>query len=771
MSGNRIKELHPYESEKECQVFIAPIVRVDDKEREKTDDNLAERLNLKALMLQCPRKECSQAPRVWRCEACCEIVRFDHKNDLYCSCWHGSKFPLSSAKFRCSPSSSNKGHEWVACSDGVSLAGVNVLIVGASGIGKSTVVNSLPNYIFFDDFNDAMANSSELKIPIPGQFTANGFGVRDDTGKLVNEKTSVISFGDRSKSTNENINNQGQSVTQYCKTYTINVYNRNINFIDPPGMLDSRGIEQDQKNSDHIISYICGLSHLSAILFVMKPNEERLTASIMYTFLQTFSRLNKDLANNVYFLFTTSSTTNYELGSTSVTIEELEKQLSTPERRLRLLQPEKMFFMDNAGFRLVCAKAAKRELSNDPDSQLLAANRTHWERSSKASKELIRSLLSAPQVETIGIMKLNETKLLISNISNVLLQVSKNIDANITSTVAKKAEIKTMQKNKVALDGKLNIRVRKAKVVPLLHPMTVCTGEACSEIIEVEGGAMATATEFKYIPCHSNCELEGVKLNEINHPHMKYCAAFQYGKLNCHFCEKRGHTCGPEKHMHMLTDVATYYEQCEVPAVKEELQGLASNLDEYEKRIQALEALRNEYMQEKEKIIEAMAKFAMFIRQESLIVPNDAVLAFFKQTIKGLEGLSNPTKSQEQSLTNTRALLASYEQQINLLNNATANAKNVEKKPYSIEAVDTELQLLYSLKYSGKEIKALIDELKTVQSSHVDPEKSSRARDYIPIPPRANRGKQSKPYWGATFSKFASYVSYGSLSDSRSNIW
>ncbi|KAJ3280421.1 hypothetical protein HDU79_011730, partial [Rhizoclosmatium sp. JEL0117] len=170
-------------------------------------------------------------------------------------------------------------------------ADVTVMILGASGGGKSTFINAFFNYILFNDFDDAMENCSKLFIPIPGQFTANGFGRRNSDNKIVPEDSSVISFGTVAENTNENINDKGQSATQDCKMYTFTMYNRFINFIDAPGMLDSRGIEQDKKNSDHIVSYLSSLPHLSAVLFVLKPNEERMTPNLMYTFVETFSRL------------------------------------------------------------------------------------------------------------------------------------------------------------------------------------------------------------------------------------------------------------------------------------------------------------------------------------------------------------------------------------------------------------------------------------------------------------------------------------------------
>ncbi|KAJ3288747.1 hypothetical protein HDU79_004604 [Rhizoclosmatium sp. JEL0117] len=739
MNGNIIVDIHPYEIEKECQVFVSPLVRVAEGERIKTDDDLAARLNLKNMILRCQGQKCSSKPIEWRCEECCEVVQFDKDNFLYCRCYAGSKFPLHSTKFRCSPSQGTESHPWEQCRKETTLADVNVLIVGASGIGKSTLINSFINYYLFEDFDDAMRNSSELVIPIPGEFTASGFGRRDADGQLIREDQSVVKFGDQSKATNENVNNRGQSVTQFCKTYTITLYNRQINFIDPPGMLDSRGPEQDKVNSDHIVSYISSLSHLSAVLFVMKPNEERLTAPIMYTFLETFARLNKDLANNIYFLFTVSSTTNYALGGTHNTIVELQEQLSTKERKLKLLQQDKQFFVDNAGFRLVCAKAAGLELFNDEDGSLTAGNRTHWARSSKACRSLIESLLSASQVATLGIKKLNETKLLIASISDVLVKVSKNCDATLASIEAKENEVKLAETKGEDLEDQLNVTVRRCKVVQLNEPMTVCTSATCCEVVEVFNGVVTAGNEMKYKACHKPCYLEGVTLNQVNHPLMKYCLAFRR-EANCYVCAARGHTCGTDKHMHMLTDIETYLEDCEVATVRSDLDALVAKKTQYITAINGLEMLKRELISEKDIIIKSMAKFAKFIKRESLVVPNDRVLDYLRQTISVYEGKPNLEPDQVKELENTKKILASYQQQMKLLDDADKNGgSNVES--VALNNVDKELEALFALKHTGKEIKDSLQSFKRIQQTHPVGDKSSTTREYIPL-------ERKKRRWG-----------------------
>ncbi|KAJ3124967.1 hypothetical protein HK098_000687 [Nowakowskiella sp. JEL0407] len=391
LNGLEIVQQTYYEENDECQSLISPQIRRKSSAKVQALRSYIPD-HLKELLIGCQRSGCSPVLRSG--DARFAIILFD-----------SILMDISTASAEAVIFMSASSNEWTPCSSDVSLSDINALILGSSGIGKSTLINSILNYLNFGDLNEALKNAKNIKIAIPGKFTANGFAKVNEANELEPEINSVIRFGDQSAIVNENVNDRAES--------------------------DSRGVQQDNKNSDHIISYISNYTYLSAIFFVMRPNEERLTSGIMYTFIETFSRLNKALINNIFLLFTTSSTTNYELAGTRTTIEELQRRLKIGDGKVNLLNPEKLFFFDNADFRLVCAKAEGRVLSNDKDGDLMKANETHWSRSSQATHRLIYSLLSIPAVCTIGIKKLNETKLLVQNVSEVLVKISTNIDKNI----------------------------------------------------------------------------------------------------------------------------------------------------------------------------------------------------------------------------------------------------------------------------------------------------------------------------------------------------
>ncbi|CAF4589804.1 unnamed protein product, partial [Rotaria socialis] len=117
---------------------------------------------------------------------------------------------------------------------------INILLLGDTGVGKSTFINAFVNYLTFETLKEAKSNRPVVLIPVSFLVT---------TGD--NSEEHIVKFGDTSDSSNEDFSHPGQSVTQCCKSYTFqmgNTYQRKLRIIDTPGFGDTRGIEQDDFN-------------------------------------------------------------------------------------------------------------------------------------------------------------------------------------------------------------------------------------------------------------------------------------------------------------------------------------------------------------------------------------------------------------------------------------------------------------------------------------------------------------------------------------------
>ena len=142
---------------------------------------------------------------------------------------------------------------------------MNALIIGETGVGKSTFVNAFVNYLAYQTLDEA--EGAETITVLPASFLIT-------TGHDFKEVT--VNIGDPDP--NEDFNERGASVTQHCRSYIIRLRSDlRLRLIDTPGMGDTRGIEQDMKNIDHILSYVDQFTHLDAVCFLLKPNTARMT--------------------------------------------------------------------------------------------------------------------------------------------------------------------------------------------------------------------------------------------------------------------------------------------------------------------------------------------------------------------------------------------------------------------------------------------------------------------------------------------------------------
>ncbi|XP_076084706.1 uncharacterized protein LOC143055447 [Mytilus galloprovincialis] len=155
-----------------------------------------------------------------------------------------------------------------------------IMIVGATGSGKSTLINGMANYVMGVTWED------------PFRFT------------LIHlENCELERYGD-----------EALSHTEWITCYTIysNVASRidyTINFIDTPGFGDIRGLKQDTKIVSQIRDLFTakdskGVSTLDAVCFILKAPDARLTTTQKYIFESILALFGNDIKNNICTLVT-----------------------------------------------------------------------------------------------------------------------------------------------------------------------------------------------------------------------------------------------------------------------------------------------------------------------------------------------------------------------------------------------------------------------------------------------------------------------------------
>ncbi|XP_056451829.1 uncharacterized protein LOC130386958 isoform X2 [Gadus chalcogrammus] len=148
-----------------------------------------------------------------------------------------------------------------------------IMVLGATGAGKSTLVNGMINYILGVTWDDTF------------RF------------KLVDEGTAK---------------SQAHSQTSNVTVYKLNhregfKIDYSLTIVDTPGFGDTRGIERDRfivTQLQRLFSAEHGVSEIDAICFVAQASLARLTPTQKYVFDSVLSIFGKDVAENIRILVT-----------------------------------------------------------------------------------------------------------------------------------------------------------------------------------------------------------------------------------------------------------------------------------------------------------------------------------------------------------------------------------------------------------------------------------------------------------------------------------
>ncbi|CAF4984976.1 unnamed protein product, partial [Rotaria sp. Silwood1] len=150
---------------------------------------------------------------------------------------------------------------------------LNILLLGESGVGKSTFINAFVNYLKFDKLKQAEKNPVVL-IPVSFAITI------DD-----NFTEQVVKFEGNDTLSNEDHDNLGHSVTQHCKSYVFtlkdgNHHGRKLRIIDTPGIGDTHGSGQDDAMRNILRNLILWNARSSKVYIELYPKIIKGTTAI-----------------------------------------------------------------------------------------------------------------------------------------------------------------------------------------------------------------------------------------------------------------------------------------------------------------------------------------------------------------------------------------------------------------------------------------------------------------------------------------------------------
>lgn len=228
---------------------------------------------------------------------------------------------------------------------------INILLLGETGVGKSTFINAIANYLTYSsDFDKIESKADKLSVLIPMIINV------EDKYK----KSHKIPIG---KNDQNEVLKIGESATQDVKTYVFPIWDHqaNVRIIDTPGMGDTRGIQQDHVNSENILSYISQLDELHAICFLFRPDNSRSTVFFQYCIAQIFSRLDKSARNNIIFVFTGTRGANYGPGDTIQVLRKTVEDIHKRPPHVQIPVERNIFCFENESFKYLASLGAVGE--------------------------------------------------------------------------------------------------------------------------------------------------------------------------------------------------------------------------------------------------------------------------------------------------------------------------------------------------------------------------------------------------------------------------
>ena len=152
-----------------------------------------------------------------------------------------------------------------------------IMVLGATGAGKTTMINSIANYILGVQWED------EFRF------------------KLVMEAE-------------RGIKSQAHSQTQWITAYSFHKMEGStipytLTIVDTPGFGDTEGLGRDKTIASQIKEFFSlpgedGIDHLDAVCFVTQASLARLTTTQQYIFDSILSTFGKDIASNIFMMIT-----------------------------------------------------------------------------------------------------------------------------------------------------------------------------------------------------------------------------------------------------------------------------------------------------------------------------------------------------------------------------------------------------------------------------------------------------------------------------------
>lgn len=654
--------------------------------------------------------ECSTEKQQWVCAKCKSPMEYGFDNMFYCDC--GADF-MNTFEFRCTDV--NHGDNFIPFDAGVLkiklneiqlVPEVNILVLGETGVGKSTWINAIANYLTYPTLHEA-TDVDDLLSLVPTKFV------------LLDEncKERIVTIG---SSKNEDTR-AGQACTQYPTSHLVTVGNERIRIIDTPGIGDPRGVEQDKINVDNILRFVSNLDEIHGICLLLKPNNARLTTFFTFCIKEILAHLHKSCVNNLLFCFTNTRSTFYKPGDTYPALKSL---LSDINKNLKMktrgraeeivLSPETMFCLDNEGFRFLCARKNNIEFKPEDFENFSLS----WDKSAGETQRMLNYIKSRKPHNVNETMSINEARNTILTLARPMARISDNIATNIRVAEEQEKFTMSLDDEKLKLEKNRLVEQIQIKTVPIDYPKTVCTNTRCVDVRAIPGTS-ENMIIYKTV-CHHHCYLRGVNVDTVGAPELRACLAMN-GK-SCNVCG-----CIWQNHMHITYN----FEESKVTVPDALIEKMIK--DNAETRLVKQQMITNlqqkikQYRLEQDQILSISSQFGSLLKGHAIIPYNDAFESHVRHELRlasAEEYISTDSAKKKESL---ERILNEYLEKKRMLDEAMVNNNNFDM---TVNDVDQLKDQLMNLTLTGESFQNCFQ---TASNSH------SQFSDFVERPVNINK--------------------------------
>ncbi|TKR63158.1 hypothetical protein L596_027023 [Steinernema carpocapsae] len=638
------------------------------------------------LELACPKRECPEEKKTWSCVECKTTLVYGFDDFLYCEC---GRLNPSELRFKCNFASHNRPvphRQLLSELRQIPLKKYNILVLGATGVGKSTWINATMNYVTYATFEEAL--SGTLHSVIPMRYTGH-------------HKDVLVGDWNEEELTNE-LHSTGESCTQRPKAYTFMFEGSQFTLIDVPGFGDTRGTDIDKENRQMIMRELQNYEDIHGICYLSQSNSARLTLGAKYVLGELTTQLHQDAVNNLLFCFTGCDRGVNSAGDNKQALQHYLAEFETEKGISIRLSTDNMFYFENQAVEFI---AYDKNQVPPPFKKVTAKD--SFKLSRDQTMKLLGKVMNLPPHQTRKMLSINDARRIIRILTPILAKITENSQNNEHALNCKMRELDELQQesNQLEASDHSKLLINYLETTPIPYPRTVCHAEQCIETVEIPNSGGRTSAHFKTI-CHAHCYLGDVMENRIPDPGLRFCAAMS-GE-NC-----RGCGCPWDKHMHIRYLQEFKTKEVDNPAVKRQIDQNGAQKTSKQTVIDGIQEQQRKLKDEEKRIFEICAKFCVFLNQNAIRDSNDAFEEMLKQV---METELNSNSFDAEKYGQYEKALRAYQEEKRLF---VSSLRIGETEPVGINDINALKNKLICLPVNGASIKEALDILEEEDRKYV----------------------------------------------------